>query len=243
MELKNSNKKHDLLQLKRGGFVQIKGKDMFSVWIKNLCCNMMSEQLRKLADISEKYGKEYLLFSSRQIPIIPFINLKDVDAVKRELKEVYLELAGCGPRVRNIDVCYDEKYCASAKTNCISLGLKLDKFFYLNVMHKTKISVSGCGKGCTVPRVLSDIGFVGVDKGRYDAYLGGRLGTHPMVGVKMAEDLSEEDCVKFTENYFGLLEKYGKEGRKGEGWRSADLILNLGVDKVKKEITAGVKYG
>ncbi len=228
----------DLNKLKRGGFVKIRGKDMFSVWVKNLCCNMPALQLRKVADIAEKYGKGYVLFSSRQIPIIPYIRLKDVENVKKELDKVYLELAGCGSRVRNIDICYDEKYCSEAVTNSQSLGLKLDKFFYYDLKHKTKISVSGCIKGCTVPRVLSDIGFVGIDKGRYNVYLGGRLGTHPMVGIKMAENLSEEDCVKFVENYFKLLVEHAK----GKEWRSADLISNLGVEKVKKELLKFKNY-
>jgi len=222
----------DLDKLKRGGFVKIQGKDMFSVWVKNLCCNMPALQLRKVADIADKYGKGYVLFSSRQIPIIPHIKLKDVENVKKELEAVYLELAGCGPRVRNIDICYDEKYCSKSVTNPQSLGLKLDKFFYYDIRHKTKISVSGCSKGCTIPRVLSDIGFVGIGKGRYDVYLGGRLGTHPMVGLKIAENLSEEDCVKFVENYLNLLVEQGK----GKEWRSADLIANLGVEEVKKKL-------
>lgn len=221
----------DLDKLKRGGFVKIQGKDTFSVWVKNLCCNMPALQLKKVADIAEKYGEGYLLFSSRQIPIIPHIKLKDVENVKKELEEVYLELAGCGPRVRNISVCYDEKYCPHSVSNSLSLGQKLDKFFYYNIRHKTKISVSGCKKGCTGTRVLSDIGFVAVDAGKYDVYVGGRLGTHPMVGIKMAEGLSEENCVKFVENYFDLLENFSKEER------SADIINELGVEKVKKKLT------
>lgn len=229
----SNDKKIDLDKLKRGGFVKIKGKDMFSVWVKNLCCNMPAQQLRKIADIAEKYGKGYILFSSRQIPIIPHVNLKDVENIKTELEKVYLELAGCGSRVRNIDVCYDEKYCPNSVSNSLSLGQKLDKFFYYNVGHKTKISISGCKKGCTGTRTLSDMGFVAVSQGKYDVYLGGRLGTHPMVGIKIAENLSEDKCGEFVENYFDLLLKYGK----GTEWRSADLISNLGVEKVRQELT------
>ena len=87
----------NLDELKRGGFVQIKGKDMFSVWVKNLCCNMPAKQLRKVADIAEKYGRGYILFSSRQIPIIPYINLKDVEISSASIRAIYFPLANCKP--------------------------------------------------------------------------------------------------------------------------------------------------
>jgi dissimilatory sulfite reductase (desulfoviridin) alpha/beta subunit len=64
-------------------------------------------QLRDLADITERYARGIVLFSTRQIPIIPFVKLADVDEVKRRLSAIYLELDRCGPRVRNINVCYD----------------------------------------------------------------------------------------------------------------------------------------
>ena len=79
-------------ELRRGGVIALKEKDMFSLWVKTSCCNLNSRQLRKLADITDKYGRGIVLFSTRQIPIIPFILLKDVEAAKKELAEVEMEL-------------------------------------------------------------------------------------------------------------------------------------------------------
>ncbi len=231
----------DVEELKRGGVVKLKEKDMFSIWVKTACCNLTSKQLRKLADITERYARGFLLFTTRQIPIIPFVNLKDVGEVKKELSEVYLELDRCGPRVRNINVCYDDKICPEAITNSLSLAEKLDNFFYDPILHKIKIGVAGCKKDCIISRVLTDIGFVGVErdvKKGYDVYVGGRLGVNPFVGVKMAECLSEEECVKFVQNYFDLLKNEGKEGE-----RSADLINRLGVEKVKGELSKNLLQG
>ena len=39
-------------ELKRGGIVKLKEKDMYSIWVKTACCNLTSKQLRKLADIT-----------------------------------------------------------------------------------------------------------------------------------------------------------------------------------------------
>ncbi len=57
-------------ELKRGGMVPLREKDMFSIWVKTDCCNLSAKQLRKIADITDKYARGFLLFSSRQIPII-----------------------------------------------------------------------------------------------------------------------------------------------------------------------------
>jgi len=229
-------------ELRRSGVVKLKDKDMYSMWVKTACSNLNSKQLRKLADITEKYARSYLLFTTRQIPIIPLINLKDVEEVKEELTEVYLELDRCGPTVRNVNVCYDDKICPEAVTNSISLAEKLDNFFRVpSANHKVKIGVAGCQKDCIISRVLNDIGFVaGESNGRkgYDVYIGGRLGVNPFLGVKMAECLPEEECVRFVQNYFDFIKKEGKGEERG-----ADLIDRLGVERVKQELNKNLSEG
>ncbi len=228
-------------ELRRHGIVRLKEKDMYSMWVKTACCNLTSKQLRKLADIIDRYARGYLLFTTRQIPIIPLVHLKDVEDVKEELRQVYLELDRCGPTVRNVNVCYDDKICPEAVTNSISLAEKLDNFFHVPMSHKVKIGVAGCKKDCIISRVLSDIGFVGVERGSrkgYDVYVGGKLGVNPFVGVKMAECLSEEECVRFVQNCFDFIKNEGKPEE-----RSADLINRLGVEAVKQELTRNLREG
>jgi len=228
--------KIDVEALKRGGVIQLKGKDMFSIWVKTFCCNLSSAQLRKVSDVAENYGRGIVLFTTRQIPIIPFIKLNDVDEVKKELAAVSLPLDRCGPRVRNINVCYDEKICSDAVTNSLDLGEKLEKYFSDPVLHKIKIGIAGCKKDCIISRVLNDICFIGIGKKRYDAYVGGRLGLNPFVGVKLAGSITEDECVKFVQNYFDFIKTRGKEGE-----RAADLINRFGREKVRQELNKNLE--
>lgn len=229
-------------ELRSRGVVKLKEDGMFALWVKVGCCNLTSEQLRKLAEITEKYARNYLLFTTRQIPMITFVNLKDVAEVQEELKKIYLVLDRCGPTVRNVNVCYSDKICPEAIVNPLSLAERLDNFWYVPVKNnKLKIGVAGCGKDCIVSRVLTDIGFVGVEKDasqRYDVFVGGRLGVKPFVGVKMAECLPEEACVRFVQNYFDLLRSESKEQE-----RSADLINRLGLARVKQELNKNLREG
>jgi dissimilatory sulfite reductase (desulfoviridin) alpha/beta subunit len=140
-----------------------------------------------------------------------------------------------GPIVRNLNICYDDKICADAVVNCIPLGEKLEQFFGSQLAHKIKIGVAGCSKDCVMSRVLNDLSLVGVDDGKgksYEAYVGGRLGVNPFVGVKIADHLTEDACVNLVQNYFDLL---AAEGKKGE--RAADVIKRLGVDEFKAKLT------
>ena len=223
--------------LRQGGIVALNERDMFSLWVKTSCCNMDSRQLTRVADIAEKYGHGYVLFTTRQTPHIPFVNLKDVAEVKQELAKVELELDRCGPRVRNLNVCYGADLCRYARMDCISLGEQLENFFRNEIVHKVKIGVAGCERDCIATRVLTDVGFVargtnGVPA--YDAYVGGRLGVNAAVGQKVGEDLSEQQCVRLVQNYVDLLSR----GLKGE--RGADLIRRLGVSSVRQTLNAGI---
>ncbi|MEW6087342.1 MAG: 4Fe-4S binding protein [bacterium] len=219
-------------ELKRGGVLKLKEKGMFCIWVKTYCANLSSVQLRKVAELSEKYGRGIVLFSTRQIPMIPFVKLSDVDSIKKELKKVEVGLDRCGPRVRNINVCYEDNICGEAVTNSLSLGEKLEKYFDDPIIHKIKIGISGCSKDCIGSRVLNDICFIGTGKeGLYDVFLGGRLGLKPFVGIKMAESISENKCVKFVNNYFDLLREEGKEKE-----RSADIINRLGEKYVQSKL-------
>jgi dissimilatory sulfite reductase (desulfoviridin) alpha/beta subunit len=86
---------------------------------------------------------EGLLFTSRQIPIIPFIHIKHVSDVKRELAEVDMELDRCGARVRNLNVAM--RIRSAPRLSSIAFPCeKLEKFFGSQLMHKVKIGVVGC---------------------------------------------------------------------------------------------------
>lgn len=225
-------------ELRSRGVVKLRDKDMYALWMKTACGNMNSRQLRKLAEITEKYARGYLLFTTRQIPIIPFIQGNDVERVQEELKAVYLILDRCGPTVRGINVCYDDTVCPFAITSCLSLGEKLDNYFYAPMTHKVKIGVAGCSRDCIVSRVLTDIGFVAVEReGRvgYDAYVGGRLGVNPFLGVRMAELLDEEEAARFVQNFFDFMNREGKPGE-----RAADLVKRFGAEKMERELNHGL---
>ncbi|MFH1683919.1 MAG: hypothetical protein ABIA67_03450, partial [Candidatus Margulisiibacteriota bacterium] len=51
-------------ELRKGGVVKLKDKDMFSIWVRAVCDNMDAKKLRAVADLADKYGQGYVLFST-----------------------------------------------------------------------------------------------------------------------------------------------------------------------------------
>lgn len=240
--MKKANYEINLEELKRGGIVKLRDKDRFSMWIRAVCDNMDALKLRKVADLAERYGKGFILFSTRQFPIIPHVHFKDIGKVREEMERVDLMLDRCGKRVRNTDVCYDANLCPHAVMDPINLGEKLDHFWRDDPGGvKIKISIVGCERQCTCPRVLADIGFVGVEYGGkrgFDVYLGGKLGLDPFIGIRMAKILPEGECVQFVKNYVEFIRKEGQGQERG-----ADLIRRLGEEAVRKAVTRDLKAG
>ena len=74
--------KVDYGTLKKGGFMRQKQKNNFSLRLAVVGGYLTAENLTKIAEVAEKYGDGHVHLTSRQGVEIPFIKLKDIDAVK-----------------------------------------------------------------------------------------------------------------------------------------------------------------
>ena len=97
--------KVDYGTLKKGGFMRQKQKNNFSLRLAVVGGYLTAENLTKIAEVAEKYGDGHVHLTSRQGVEIPFIKLKDIDAVKEELAEGGCRPGVCGPRVRTVTAC------------------------------------------------------------------------------------------------------------------------------------------
>ncbi|MEW5767434.1 MAG: 4Fe-4S binding protein [bacterium] len=141
----------NLEELKAGGIISQKQKNLFSVRVKILGGNVSPAQLRKIADLAEAYGENYVHITTRQGFEISHVKFEDVERVREELKEVDLILGACGSRVRVIVACQGTDICPLALGDTQSLLKMLDERFYgrYGVPHKFKMGISGCPNACS----------------------------------------------------------------------------------------------
>ena len=85
----------DYAALKKGGFMRQKQKNNFSLRLQVVGGNLTAENLKKIAEVAEKYGDGHVHLTSRQSVEIPFVKLDDVEEVKAELAK-----GGCKPGLK-----------------------------------------------------------------------------------------------------------------------------------------------
>lgn len=159
----------DEKNLKEGGFIKQRQAEFFVVRVKVLAGDATSEQLRKLAEIAEKYGEGWVHLSVRQGVEIPFVEIESFDSLVKELEEVGLSTGACGPRVRVVVACPGASICAYGLGNTKELAKKIDSRLYgrSGLPHKFKVGVTGCPSACAKPQE-NDLGFMRVVEPIFD---------------------------------------------------------------------------
>jgi dissimilatory sulfite reductase (desulfoviridin) alpha/beta subunit len=155
--------KVDLAELKAGGLLKQKQPDLFSVRLHIPVGRITSEQVKKVAEIAERYGQSFLHLTMRQGIEIPFVNFDDINTVIEELKSVNMGLGACGARVRVVTGCPGAAWCPWGLQDAQAYGKRLDEIFYgrSGLPHKFKMGVAGCPNSCAKPNE-NDVGFLGV---------------------------------------------------------------------------------
>ncbi|MGN0330266.1 MAG: 4Fe-4S binding protein [Kineothrix sp.] len=151
----------DYSALKSGGFMRQKQKDNFSLRLAVVGGALTAENLKKIAEVAEKYGDGHVHLTSRQSVEIPFIKLADIDAVKESLAEGGCRPGVCGPRVRTVTACQGSEICPSGNIDTYDIAKKLDRrYFGRELPHKFKFGVTGCRNNC-LKAEENDVGIKG----------------------------------------------------------------------------------
>ena len=154
--------KIDLNNLKAGGFIKERGKDLFTVRLRVPGGRMSVPRLKKIAEVAEKFGGEFVHLSVRQSIELININFKDFDAVVAELGEGDQKVASCGARVRVPTACGGCEYNPNGLVDTQRSALEVDtKLFGTETgHHKFKVGFAGCPFDCP-KSATNDIGFQG----------------------------------------------------------------------------------
>ena len=156
---------------------------------------LSTEQLRVVADISNKYGRGTADVTDRQNIQLHWIEIENVPAIWEALEGVGLTTTeACGDTPRVIMGCplagldADELIDASPEITAIGAQFIGDDAFS-NLPRKFKSSISGCAAQCT-HHEINDVAFAavrqpGTGEVGYDLWVGGGLSTNPMIAKRL----------------------------------------------------------
>lgn len=234
--------KLDLSNLKSGGFIKERGKDLFTVRLRVPGGRMSVQRLKRIAEVADRFGGEFVHLSVRQSIELININYKDFDAVVEELGEKNQKVASCGARVRVPVACGGCEYNPNGLVDTQKSALEVDEKLFGTATghHKFKVAFAGCPFDCP-KSATNDVGFQGaiypaLDK---DACIGCGLCAKNCVpkALVMGEDnkpvFSNDpciwcgDCVKVCPTGAWSAVKKGYTVRIGGKWGRNPLVGTL----------------
>ncbi len=184
-------------------------------------------QLRKIADVAERYGAALKITSAQRIAIVG-LEEKDIDPIWAELGMD--PGAALGLCVRSVKACPGTTFCRLAKGDAIGLGTELDRRYHgMKLPWKFKMAVSGCANQCA-ENCIKDLGFY-AKSGGWIATVGGNGGSRPLLARQLVAGLSYQDALELAERVIGYFDA---NARKTE--RLGRLINRVGFQEFKDAV-------
>ncbi len=188
-------------------------------------------QLRRIADVAEKYKSAALKVTSAARIAIVGLKEEDLDQVWQELD--MNPGAAVGLCVRSIKACPGSTLCRLGQQDALAMGTELDTRYHgLELPGKLKMGVSGCPNQCAETSV-KDLGLVGKAKG-WTIQVGGNAASRARIGEVLVEELSSEEALATCDR---IINYFKENGKKGE--RMGRFMDRMGFDTFKAAVLAG----
>lgn len=188
-----------------------------------------SDQLRKLADIADKYNVNAIKITAAQRIALVGLKEEDIDNAWEDLG--MKPGAAIGLCVRSIKTCPGTAFCKRGFRDSVSIGLKLDDRYHgMNLPNKLKIGVSGCPNSCS-DNHTRDIGLMGMPKG-WAVFVGGKGGNVPRLGDKLAINIPDDKVLDVVDEIVNI---YSSNATSKE--RLGSYIDRIGFDEFKSMVS------
>ncbi len=186
------------------------------------------DELRKIADVAEKYHAAALKVTGAQRIAIVGIEEEDIDAAWADLG--MKPGAAIGLCVRSVKICPGTTFCKKGVLDSVSVGQKLDNLYHgKELPNKLKIGVSGCINSCADSHTR-DIGLIGLPKG-WRIMVGGKGGKKPRLADLLIANVQETELYDIVNK---VIEVYADNATKTE--RIGDYIDRIGLDTFKEQV-------
>ncbi|OZC81868.1 nitrite reductase large subunit [Rhodococcus sp. 06-412-2C] len=161
------------------------------------------DQLRKIADVADKYS----------VPLVKVTGGQRIDLLgikKEDLPKVWGDLDmpsgfAYGKSMRTVKTCVGSDFCRFGLGDSTALGIALEERFQgLETPAKLKLAVAGCPRNCS-EALCKDFGVVSVGEDKWEIYVGGAAGAHIRKGDLLATVTGAEEVLtvagRFIQHY------------------------------------------
>lgn len=191
------------------------------------------DQLRKIADVADKYA----------VPMVKVTGGQRIDLLgvkKEDLVDMWADLDmpsgyAYGKSIRTVKTCVGSEFCRFGTQNSTQMGIDIEKAFdHMWTPHKFKFAVSGCPRNCAESGI-KDVGIIGVDSG-WEIYVGGNGGIKTEVAQFLCKVKTSDEVLEYSGAFTQI---YREEARYLD--RTVHWIERVGLEYVKKRILEDVE--
>ncbi|TFE71790.1 nitrite reductase large subunit NirB [Methylacidiphilum caldifontis] len=188
------------------------------------------EQLRKIADVAEKY----------HVPMIKITGGQRIDLLglkKEQLPAVWKELGmrsghAYTKAFRTCKSCVGTDFCRFGVGDSTTLAIAIEKRFQgIECPAKLKLAVSGCSRNCA-EATTKDIGAVAIGIG-WEIYVGGAAGSKVRAGDLLAVAKDQQEVLKLIGRF---IQYYRENAKYAE--RSYGFVERIGIEKIRSAVVS-----
>lgn len=216
-----------------------KQRDYYTAMVRCPFGDLQASQIRRLADIAEKFSGASLRLTIEQNIALRWIPESSLYTLYEELSQEGLSSC-CAEKVMDVTRCVGAEACISAITNPIGATRAIASLFSNGLKREAsirnlRIRVSGCLHGCS-HHSLSDIGLYGMAKkfnDRMVPHYSIRLGGDPY-GSDFAQKAVDVPAVQVSKAVERILKFYIKEKSAQESFTR--FVGRMGLDQFKNKL-------
>lgn len=184
------------------------------------------EQLRKIAQVAEKYHINDLAITSDQRIHLLGVKKEDLSDVWAELNMLLRSPQANG--VQNIKTCIGEHICSCDKKPSIALAVSIEKQLeFLTTPYRVKMGISSCMHN-GADSTTKDVGVIGIERG-WEIYIGGSSGRHVRSGELLCVAETSEEAIGLI---IGFVQYYRETANYLE--RTWEWIERVGLVHVRE---------
>ena len=243
IELFNNGKideeKFRSLRLARGVYGQ-RQEGVQMIRIKLPYGKVLSNQLRRIAEVSDEYSRSRLHITTRQDIQIHYVDLQRTPELWAELERDNVTLReACGNAVRNVTASETAGIDRNEPFDVSPYADAIFKFFLRNPIcqemgRKFKVSFSGTDED-TGLSYMHDLGFIAkIENGvkGFKVMLGGGLGSQPRHADLFYTFLASDKIIPLMEGVLRVFDRYGERKSRAKA-RLKFLIKDIGLEAFK----------
>ena len=228
------------LRLARGVYGQ-RQQGVQMIRIKLPYGKVKSNQLKRIADVSDEYSRGRLHITTRQDIQIHYVDLNRTPQLWAELERDKVTLReACGNTVRNVTASETAGIDIKEPFDVSPYADALFKFFLRNPIcqemgRKFKVSFSGTDED-TGLSYMHDLGFIAkIENGirGFKVMIGGGLGSQPRHADLFYNFLPSDKIIPLMEGVLRVFDRYGERKSRAKA-RMKFLIKDIGLEAFKK---------